>query len=74
MAVVLSNRTVAKTPRDIYLLKLPSRKIDDKDLKLILDTHKIEFSKTVELLRFIIDQHLTFKQHIEKQSRNAMEH
>ncbi len=48
------------------LLKLPSRKIDEKDLELILDNHKIEFSKTVELLGFTIDQHLTFKQQIEK--------
>ena len=48
------------------LLKLPSRKIDNKDLTLCLDNHIIDFSATVELLGFTIDQHLTFKQHIEK--------
>src|SRR6266516_3885681 len=47
------------------LLKLPSKKTP-KELELILDSHIIKAATTVELLGLTIDQHLSFKQHIEK--------
>lgn len=47
------------------LLKLPTKKTEI-DLELCLDNVNIGSSKSVELLGFTIDQHLSFKPHIDK--------
>jgi len=52
------------------LLKLPSKKIE-KELELCLDDHIIKSSSTVDLLGVTIDQHLSFRQHIEKTARKC---
>ena len=57
--------TINSSKTQCILLKLPTRKID-QNITLLLDNYQIEFSKTVQLLGFTIDQHLSFKNHIEK--------
>ena len=52
------------------ILKLPTKKIDT-ELELNLNNHTIKASSSVDLLGLTIDQHLSFKEHIERISKKC---
>jgi len=56
--------TINSEKTQCIILKLPSTKLD-KEFELLLDNNSIKATNTVNLLGFTIDNHLTYKMHID---------